>query len=86
MPGNSRSRRSEDTLTPLAELLGVEIDLTFSKGQETALAKAAQACNGPVLIAWQHENINLIANAILGSRPSPRTGLKNASMWSSCSP
>jgi hypothetical protein len=73
VPGNSRSRRSEETVTPLAELIGVEINLTFSKGQETALAKAVQACNGPVLIAWQHENINLIANAILGSKAAPQS-------------
>src|SRR5271168_5207267 len=42
VPGNSRSRRSEETVGPLAELIGVDINLTFSKGQETALAKAAQ--------------------------------------------
>jgi hypothetical protein len=73
VPGNSRSRRSEETVTPLAELIGVDINLTFSKGQETALAKAVQACDGPVLIAWQHENINLITNAILGSKAAPQT-------------
>jgi hypothetical protein len=69
--GNSRSRRSQQTVTPLAQLLGIEIDLTFSKGQEKALAKAAQACTGPVLIAWQHENINAIANSILGAELAP---------------
>ncbi len=69
--GNSRSRRSEETVTPLAQLLRIEIDLTFSKGEEKALAKAAQACTGPVLIAWQHENINAIASSILGAGPIP---------------
>ena len=69
--GNSRSRRSEETVMPLAQLLGIDIDLTFSKGQEKALAKAAQACPGPVLIAWQHENINAIASSILGTGPTP---------------
>ncbi len=68
---NSRSRRSEETVTPLAQLLGIEIDLTFSKGQEKALAKAAQACTGPVLIAWQHENINAIASSFPGTGPIP---------------
>jgi hypothetical protein len=72
-PGDARSRRSEETVTPLAQLIGVDINLDFSKGEETALAKAAQACNGPVLIAWQHENINLIANAILGANAAPQT-------------
>jgi hypothetical protein len=73
VPGNSRSRRSHQTLTPLAELTGVDINLTFSKGQEKALAAAAMACDGPVLIAWQHENISVIANAILGARVAPQT-------------
>lgn len=69
--GNSRSRRSQETVTPLAQLLDIDINLTFSKGQEKALAKAAQACNGPVLIAWQHENISEIANSILGGEIAP---------------
>jgi hypothetical protein len=66
-PGDSKSRRPEETVTPLARLIGRDVDLSFSKGQEKAVAKAAQACSGPVLIAWQHENINAIANFILGS-------------------
>ena len=65
-PGNSKSRRSQETVTPLAQLLSVDINLNFSKGQEGELAAAAKRCSGPVLIAWQHENIRAIANAILG--------------------
>ena len=71
-PGDSKSRRPQETVTPLAQLIGIDIDLTFSKGQEKALAKAAQACSGPVLIAWQHENINAIANSIPGEA-APQT-------------
>ncbi len=73
VPGNSRSRRSLGTVAPLAERIGVDVNLMFSKGQEKDLAAAAQACHGPVLIAWQHENINLIVNAILG----PNVALPN---------
>jgi hypothetical protein len=69
--GNSRSRRSYETVMPLAELLGLEINLSFSKGEERALARAAQACDGPVLIAWQHENIAVIVNSILGIQAAP---------------
>jgi hypothetical protein len=69
--GNSRSRRSHETLMPLAELLGLGINLSFSKGEEKALARAAQACDGPVLIAWQHENIAAIVNSILGAATAP---------------
>jgi len=58
---------------PLAERIGVAVDLRFSKGQEKALAEAAQACDGPVLIAWQHENISVIANFILGAQGAPKS-------------
>ena len=70
-PGDTKSRRSEETVTPLAQLIGVDINLKFSKGQETALAQAALACDGPVLIAWRHEGIHVIANAILGAEVAP---------------
>jgi len=72
-PGNSRSRRSLETVSPLAQRMGVEVGLSFSKGEEKALAEAAQACPGPVLIAWQHENISTIAHAILGAKIAPQT-------------
>jgi broad specificity phosphatase PhoE len=65
-PGSSKSRRSQETVKPLAQLLNIDINLNFSKGQEGEVAAAAQQCRGPVLIAWQHENIRAIANAILG--------------------
>jgi hypothetical protein len=73
VPGNSRSHRPQETVKALAELIGVEVDLRFSKGEEKALAAAAMACDGPVLIAWQHENISVIANAIPGPKVAPPT-------------
>jgi broad specificity phosphatase PhoE len=36
-PSNSRSRRSQETVTPLARLLGIEIDVSFTKGREENL-------------------------------------------------
>jgi hypothetical protein len=68
----SRSRRSEETIIPLAEKLGLEINLAFTKGQEKEVAEAAQACSGPVLIAWQHENIYNIAKSIPGGSVAPQ--------------
>jgi hypothetical protein len=65
--GNARSRRSQQTVMPLAERLKIPINLKFSKGGEKAVAKAALACDGPVLIAWQHEYIAHIVNYILGT-------------------
>ena len=52
--------------------MGVDVNLNFSKGEEMALAAAA-TCSGPVLIAWRHEDINAIANAILGDNSAPQT-------------
>jgi hypothetical protein len=72
VPGNSRSRRSEETVRPLAAVVGVEVDLRFSKGGEKALAAAAMACGGPVLVAWHHENISAIVNAIAGAKIAPQ--------------
>ena len=68
----SRSPRPKETIKPLAQKLQLEIDLRFSKGQEQEVARAAQACDGVVLIAWQHEAIHSIANAILGDGISPQ--------------
>ena len=62
----SKSFRPEQTITPLSELVGVTIDLSFAEGQETEVAEAAVASDGVALIAWQHEEIPAIADAILG--------------------
>lgn len=62
----SRSKRPQQTVTPLLEKLGqaVEADFTFTKGQEQALVRSALACTGVVLICWEHKHIPLIGAAI----------------------
>jgi hypothetical protein len=62
------SHRPKETITPLAEKLNLKINLGFAKGQETALVAAARESAGVVLIAWQHENIPEIGNAITGNK------------------
>jgi len=64
----SKSYRPEQTITPLSQLLGstVPLNLNFVEGEEEQVAAAATACAGVVLIAWQHEDIPTIADAILG--------------------
>jgi hypothetical protein len=64
----SKSDRPMQTITPLSQLLGsaVPLNLDFVKGDEQQVAAAAMACTGVVLIAWQHEDIPAIADAILG--------------------
>jgi hypothetical protein len=70
--------------TPLAQLIGVEINLNFSKGQETALVKVAMACEGSVLIAWLHESIPVDRELHSWDERRPHTsGLRTGLMWSS---
>jgi len=64
---HSKSLRPQHTVEELARVLKLAPDLRFPKGDEGGLAKAALAADGPVLIAWEHEAIPDIANAIVGN-------------------
>ncbi len=67
---SDQSRREEETLSGLSEKLAVDLNLGFGKGQEAAIAKAAIACMGPVLIAWDHNRIIELAKLIAPRRSS----------------
>jgi len=62
----SRSLRPQQTVVPLADKLGLTIDTSFSKGDESELARAASKIGGVVLIAWDHKHIPAIDGALLG--------------------
>jgi hypothetical protein len=66
------SRRPEETVSIVAQKLALQVDTTYSVGQEQQLATAAMSCNGVVLIGWEHKHIPLIANAILGNTSVPQ--------------
>lgn len=73
--GDSKSRRPVETVTPLSQRLGLTINESFGKddkGPEDMVADAIQQ-SGVVLIAWQHQEIAQIANAILGNTSAPQT-------------
>jgi hypothetical protein len=63
----SKSKRPEETVSALAALLNIATNLGFKDGHEADLAAAAVAADGPVLIAWHHQGIPAIADAILGN-------------------
>jgi hypothetical protein len=63
----SHSRRPVQTVTPLAETLGLAVVTTYTKGEEPALVADALGRPGTVLICWQHENIVDIGNLITGN-------------------
>jgi hypothetical protein len=65
---HSKSLRPQHTVLELADELNLKLDLDFKKGDEAALVQAALAAAGPVLIAWEHEDITpTIVNAIVGN-------------------
>ncbi len=76
---SDQSRREEETLTGLSEKLGVELNLGFGKGQEAEIAKAAIACNGPVLIAWDHtRSLSLRKRSLLTDRSRANGRVKDS--------
>lgn len=68
--GDVEGTRSRQTVGALAAVLGLPVITTYSRGQESELARAAAAQNGPVLICWQHQSIPAIAAAFTPSAPS----------------
>ncbi|MEX3936344.1 hypothetical protein AB4Y32_31940 [Paraburkholderia phymatum] len=67
------SKRPEETVSVVGQKLKLQVDTSYSVGQEQQLATAAMACNGVVLVGWEHKHIPLIANAILGNTSAPQT-------------
>lgn len=63
---SSPSKRSKNTLVPLADFLHKPICTDFAKDQARELANAILSLSKPVLVAWSREYIHLIANALTG--------------------
>ncbi len=62
------SRRSVETMTPLAEKLAIRINANYPKLEFDKMLEEAFLCSGVVLICWQHELLPKIANRILGDQ------------------
>lgn len=56
-PEGSASRRSADTLQPLAARLGLTLDLAFAQDEEGRLMDRVLGLGGVVLISWEHRMI-----------------------------
>ncbi len=54
------SQRPYETLTALAGKLGLTIDSSHGKNHYARMVTSALACEGVVLVAWQHEDIALM--------------------------
>jgi len=69
------SRRPIETIMPLAAKLHITPNVSFTKGDEAALAADVLTQDGHVLICWQHEQIPVLAKYLTGQdavdRPVP---------------
>lgn len=69
----SSSIRPQHTVTPLSQLTGIPLNIDYGNGDEAALAAAAVAAsaNGPVLVAWQHQDIPCLISNVAGTPLAP---------------
>jgi hypothetical protein len=79
------SQRPFETLTAVAAALGtagspMPIDQSFSRKHFDKMVTAALACEGAILVAWQHEDIVAISQSILTQTGTPST-VKIPTKW-----
>jgi hypothetical protein len=67
---HSHSRRPLETLQPLSDRLGLALDELVLQDELDQLVGAIRACEGHVLVAWEHKRIPLIANRLVGDAAS----------------
>ena len=62
----SPSKREQETLAPLSAKLGLDISAEHQKQDHAPMVKSVLACDGAVLICWDHKALPAVANKILG--------------------
>jgi len=60
------SKRCYQTLVPLSDKLGLEINIEFKNEDFAEMAAHARSREGTVLISWHHEKIPDVARELLG--------------------
>jgi hypothetical protein len=70
-PGQSGSRRSLETVTPLAAALNLQVDARFTSTATKQVADAIRSAAGPVLVAWKHDQIVDIISHLTDVTPPP---------------
>jgi len=67
----AEGQRTRETVTPLADALGITVDADYGRSDEKKLVKAVVNRPGPTLISWQHGGIPDIARAFPDVTPTP---------------
>jgi len=66
------STRPRDTLQPLAQALGLDIDERFAADDPLpAVATHLRQLGGPVLVCWRHDTLPALANELLQRAEAP---------------
>ena len=65
------SKRSMQTVGPLAARLGLEVVKRHAPGDEAHLAKGISTRPGAILVAWHHEALNRIGHHLGEVHPTP---------------
>lgn len=65
------SKRSIQTVLPLAGRLGIDIDRSFAHGEEQKLAEHLRTGTGTVLVSWHHATIHKIVDHLGPVAPQP---------------
>ncbi len=68
---DGEGQRTRETVTPLADRLGITVNAGYGKGEEKELVAHVLAQPGPTLISWQHGEIPAIADAFPSVTPTP---------------
>lgn len=63
--------RTRETVTPLAQKLGIPLNTDFGAGDEEEMAAEITLQTGPTLICWHHDEIPVIARAFGTVTPTP---------------
>jgi|SRR5271157_234042 len=80
------SQRPFETLLAVAASLGtncepMDINFDYAKSDYDTMVKTALACNGAILIAWQHEDILSIGQSILKNTNTPAKDFPLPTSW-----
>jgi len=68
---DGEGQRTRETVTPLADALGVPVDTELGRGDEKKLVEDVLAQSGSTLISWQHGGIPEIVDDFPSVSPKP---------------
>ncbi len=69
-PSDGDHLRESETVSLVAEQLGVELQMPCAVGQESEVAALIRKEEGPVLVAWEHKRIPHLVRAIGSTAPA----------------